>query len=78
MGRNIILRPVYRVEHIDYLIGLGALPLLLAALWLLLGWKKKTAARIGDPALVQQLIGNYSALRFAIKATLALLATRPR
>ena len=65
---------MYRVEHIDYLIGLGALPLLLAALWLLLGWKKKTAARIGDPALVQQLIGNYSALRFAIKATLAILA----
>ena len=65
---------MYRVEHIDYLIGLGALPLLLAALWLLLGWKKKTVARIGDPALVQQLIGNYSALRFAIKATLAILA----
>jgi Ca-activated chloride channel family protein len=65
---------VYRIQNTEYLIGLGALPLLLAALWLLLGWKKKTAARIGDPALVQQLIGNYSALRFAIKATLLLLA----
>jgi Ca-activated chloride channel family protein len=65
---------MYRVEHLSYLYGLGALPLLLAALWMLLSWKKKTAVRIGDPALVQQLIGNYSALRFAIKATLALLA----
>jgi Ca-activated chloride channel family protein len=65
---------MFRVEHITYLYGLGALPLLLAALWMLLAWKKKTAIRIGDPALVQQLIGNYSALRFAIKATLALLA----
>jgi Ca-activated chloride channel family protein len=65
---------MFRVEHISYLYGLGALPLLLAALWMLLDWKKKTAVRIGDPALVQQLIGNYSALRFAIKATLVLLA----
>src|ERR1700722_18064781 len=65
---------MFRVEHIIYLYGLGALPLLLAALWMLLDWKKKTTVRIGDPALVQQLIGNYSALRFAIKATLALLA----
>src|ERR1700722_17017470 len=65
---------MFRVEHISYLYGLGALPLLLAALWMLLAWKKKTAVRIGDPALVKQLIGNYSALRFAIKATLVLLA----
>src|ERR1700743_1425674 len=65
---------MFRVEHIDNLIGLAALPLLLAALWLLLGWKKKTALRIGDPALVKQLIGNYSALRFAIKSPLVLLA----
>ena len=65
---------MFRIQHTEYLIGLGALPLLLATLWLLLGWKKKTTARIGDPALVQQLIGNYSALRFAIKATLLLLA----
>jgi Ca-activated chloride channel homolog len=65
---------MFRVEHIEYLYGLGALPLLLAALWMLLSWKKKTTTRIGDPALVRQLTGNYSALRFAIKATLALLA----
>ena len=53
---------------------MGALPLLLAALFFLLGWKRRTAARMGDPALVRQLIRNFSPLRFTIKVSLALLA----
>ena len=65
---------MYRIQHIEYLGGLAALPLLLAALWFLLGWKKKTVSRIGDPTLVQQLIGNFSRWRFLVKAGLALLA----
>lgn len=65
---------MYRIQHIEYLGGLAALPLLLAALWFLLGWKKKTVGRIGDPSLVQQLIGNFSRWRFLVKAGLVLLA----
>jgi Ca-activated chloride channel family protein len=65
---------VFRIEHIEYLIGLGALPLLLFLLWVLLGWKKKTVSRIGDPELVSQLIENFSPVRFLIKAGLALVA----
>jgi Ca-activated chloride channel family protein len=65
---------VYRLEHIRFLVGLGALPLLLAAFFFLLGWKRKTASRIGDPALVKQLIRNFSPARFGLKAGIALLA----
>jgi Ca-activated chloride channel homolog len=65
---------VFRIEHIEYLIGLGALPLLLLLLWVLLRWKRKTVSRIGDPSLVRRLIGNFSSVRFLIKAGLALVA----
>lgn len=61
-------------QHIEYLFGLAALPLLVLLFYTLMGWKKKTRARIGDPALVGQLVKNFSPLRFGIKATLALLA----
>ncbi|HVU98894.1 MAG TPA: VWA domain-containing protein [Puia sp.] len=65
---------MYRLQHSEYLIGLGALPLLVAALYLLIGWKKRTAARMGDPGLVRQLIDNFSPSRFMIKAIVAILA----
>src|SRR6186713_797834 len=61
-------------QHIEYLFGLCALPLLGLLLYTLLRWKKKTRAKIGDPALVGQLVKNYSPLRFGIKAGLALAA----
>jgi Ca-activated chloride channel family protein len=65
---------VYRIEHIENLLGLAAFPLLAAALWFLLGWKKRTVARIGDPSLVRQLVSSFSPTRFLIKAGVALLA----
>ena len=65
---------MYRIQHSEYLIGLGALPLLVAALYLLVSWKKRTAARMGDPLLVRQLIGNFSPGRFMFKALAAILA----
>jgi len=64
----------YRIEHINFLIGLAGLPILLFLLWLFLNWKKKTRTRIGDPALVGQLTGSFSPLRFMIKVGLALVA----
>ena len=65
---------MYRIQHTEYLVGLAALPLLGAALWFLLGWKKNTIVRIGDPSLVRQLISNFSSRRFLIKAGVCLLA----
>ena len=65
---------MYRIEHIEYLIGLAGLPVLLGLFWLLLRWKKRTTARMGDPALVSLLIDNFSPVRFVIKTGLALVA----
>jgi Ca-activated chloride channel family protein len=47
---------------------------LVALLVLLIRWKKKTFARIGDPGLVGQLIRYFSPRRFLIKSTMLLLA----
>ena len=65
---------MYRLEHSEYLIGLGGFPLLAAALFFLVSWKRQTAARMGDPGLIRQLISNFSPLRFSIKAAAVLLA----
>ena len=65
---------MFRIEHTEYLVGLAGLPILLALLWLLLEWKKKTAARMGDPALISLLIDSFSSVRFLVKAVLVLLA----
>ncbi len=65
---------MFRIQHIEYLFGLAALPLLGALYYLLTEWKKKAAARMGDPVLVGQLVKNFSPLRFLIKFVLALLA----
>lgn len=61
-------------EHIEYLIGLIAIPGLLFLFFLVLKWKKKTAAKMGDASLVQQLVKNYSPAQFALKFGIALLA----
>ena len=65
---------MFRIEHTEYLVGLAGLPILLALLWLLLQWKKKTTARMGDPALISLLIESFSSVRFLVKAVLVLLA----
>ena len=57
----------FRFEHIEFLPGLA---LLLVPVLLFLGllrWKKKTRQKIGEPALVNELVKNYSPLRFTIK-----------
>jgi Ca-activated chloride channel homolog len=65
---------LFRIQHIEYLFGLGAIPLLGALFYLLIEWKKQAAARMGDPALVEQLVRNFSPLRFLVKFVLSLLA----
>ncbi|MBC7904613.1 MAG: VWA domain-containing protein [Gemmatimonadaceae bacterium] len=63
-----------RFEHLELLIGLAAIPLLILAFLALLRWKKKTREKIGDPRLVNQLVNNYSPVKFAVKFGLAALA----
>ena len=57
----------FRFEHIEYLPGLALLLVPVLLLLALLRWKKKTRQKMGDPALVGQLVKNYSPLRFTIK-----------
>ena len=63
-----------RFQHIEYLIGLAGIPVLILLFLWLLRWKKKAAIKMGDEGLVQQLIRNYSHVKFVLKFVLALLA----
>jgi Ca-activated chloride channel family protein len=65
---------MFRIQHTEYLFGLVAIPLLGALFYLLIQWKKQAAARMGDPVLVEQLVKNFSPLRFLIKFVVAMLA----
>ncbi len=56
-----------RFEHIEFLVGLAALPLLVLLFMTVLRWKKKTQKKIGDPLLVKELLKSYSAKKFALK-----------
>ena len=54
-------------DHIEYLIALGAIPIMIFLYFLLVKWKKKTEKKIGDPELVKELTGQYSPKKFALK-----------
>jgi Ca-activated chloride channel family protein len=64
----------FRFQHIEFLVGLAALPLLIILFVWLIAWKKKTGKKIGDPKLVAELIKNYSRPLFMAKYILLLLA----
>lgn len=57
----------FRFQHIEYLLGLAAIPLVIVLFWWILRWKKKTAKKIGDEKLVQQLISDYAPKNFLFK-----------
>lgn len=61
-------------EHIEYLIGLILILVIAAFYFSSIRWKKKTAAKIGDPLLVKELTSDYSAKKFAAKAVLFSIA----
>ncbi len=65
---------MFQFQHIEYFIALAALPLLVALYFYTLRWKKKTIRKIGDLQLVQQLIKEYSAIRYRTKFLLVLVA----
>lgn len=62
-----------RFEHSEHLLLLLLIPVLVLLFRAVLRWKKKTVKKIGDEALVQQLIRGFSpkkhAARFAIVLT---------
>jgi Ca-activated chloride channel family protein len=61
-------------QHPEYFIGLFLIPLLGLLFYRLTSWKKKLSARIGDPALVAQLVKSFSARNFLLKFILICLA----
>ena len=62
---------MYHFQHIEYLIGLAAIPLLIFLCWMVIRWKKNTVKKIGDPPLVIELIKGHSPVKFLIKCLLA-------
>ncbi|MDF2187007.1 VWA domain-containing protein [Paraflavitalea sp. CAU 1676] len=63
-----------RFQHIEYLIGLAAIPLIIALFAWVLHWKKKTTRKIGDEKLVKQLTGRYSPQNYLFKFLLVALS----
>jgi tetratricopeptide (TPR) repeat protein len=61
-------------QHIEYLIGLVAVPLMGLLYFFVIRWKRRTTKKIGDPALVAQLIQQYSPSKFLFKFILFLSA----
>jgi Ca-activated chloride channel family protein len=54
-------------QHPEYLFALAAIVPMVILYLLVKQWKKNTAKKLGDPALVKQLISNYSPARFLFK-----------
>lgn len=56
-----------RFEHIEYLLILLLVPVMIWMYVSIIHWKHKTIKKIGDEALVRQLIAHFSARRFRFK-----------
>lgn len=65
---------MFRFQHIEFLYALAAIPFMVLFYLLLIRWKKKAMAKIGDPPLVKQLIQGFSSKLFAVKFILIILA----
>lgn len=63
-----------QVEHPEYLLALLGLPLIIALYYIVLSWKKRSIAKVGDANLVQALIKDYSPKRFSLKFILIAIA----
>jgi Ca-activated chloride channel family protein len=63
-----------RFEHPIYLVVLTLAPVMVVLFLGLLRWKKRTISRIGDEALIRQLIAGYSPKKFLWKFILVITA----
>ena len=61
-------------QHIEYLFALAAIIPMWVFFALVIRWKKKRIKKIGDPALVSQLIQDYSPRKFLLKFILFSIA----
>ncbi|MEJ7587104.1 MAG: VWA domain-containing protein [Ferruginibacter sp.] len=71
---NLTLLALFHFQHIEYLAALIVVPLMVLLYFFVLRWKKRTLLKIGDPALVNQLIRDYSPAKFAMKFLLFTVA----
>ena len=65
---------MYHFQHIELLPALAAIPLLVFLFFIVVQWKKNTIKKIGDTALVNQLIKGYSSHKFLAKFVLSAVA----
>ncbi|MBC7886491.1 MAG: VWA domain-containing protein [Ferruginibacter sp.] len=65
---------MFQFQHIEYLTGLAAVPLMVLLYFFVIRWKKSTLKKIGDAALVNQLISDYSPAKFSLKFVLFIAA----
>src|SRR5687768_3090466 len=65
---------MYQFQNIGLLPLFAIIPLLVFLFVLVLRWKKATIKKIGDAALVSQLIKGYSGTKFLIKFVLSAMA----
>lgn len=61
-------------QHIEFLLGLVLVPFMIILYFFVLRYKRKTIIKIGDAALVNQLIKDYSPAKFSLKFILLLFA----
>jgi Ca-activated chloride channel family protein len=61
-------------QYIEYFIALAAVPLMIFFYLQLKKWKARTAKKIGDPALVKELTGQFSSKKFLTKFILFVCA----
>lgn len=63
-----------RFEHTEHLLLLLLIPVLILLFRTALRWKQNTIKKVGDAALVKQLIGSFSPQRHAVRFTIVVLA----
>jgi Ca-activated chloride channel family protein len=68
------LSSVFRLQHIEFLPGLIAVPFLVFLFLFLLQWKRTVTKRMGDALLVKQLVKSHSPGKFLLKFIIALIA----
>ena len=61
-------------QHEEFLLGLALVPLMILLYFFVLRYKRKTLVKIGDVALVNQLIKDYSPAKFSLKFILIISA----
>jgi Ca-activated chloride channel family protein len=61
-------------QNTEYFIALSAIPLMIFLYYQLIKWKKRTAKKIGDPALVGELTSQYSPSKFLARFVLFVAA----